>query len=188
MAVVNATGTTGLDTIARNLVQKFDQNKDGKLSTDEFMAVLSALVDRQAPAAASPWSALTAATPATAAPASTSSAAAGSNSASNGSGSAPRLELLAGFDHAKFETSKSTKYKFARAAAQFDLTSVKDKTSAEALLKQMKPAMEKEGLEVLEISKDRIKVTHEGKPIWVDVIRAASTGVNCAFQWLPDEA
>jgi hypothetical protein len=82
--------------------------------------------------------------------------------------------------------SQSIKYKFARAAMEFDVSSVKDKAGAEALLNQMKPAMQREGLDVLDISKDKIQVMYEGQPLWVDVIQGASSG-SALFQWLPLE-
>jgi hypothetical protein len=169
MSVVNQTGTTGLDAIAQNLLRRFDSNRDGKLSADEFTSVLGALVNSLSSITANG--------------ASHASGASGATGATSGGSTA----LLAGFVPEKLQTSQSTKYKFGRAAMQFDLASVKDKASAEELLKSMRPAMEREGLEVLDIRGDKIKVMHEGTPIWVDVIRAASVGIDCVFQWLPEE-
>jgi hypothetical protein len=158
----NTTGVTGLNALAQQLVRTFDRNKDGQLSTEEFTSVLSDFVQRLA----------TADTP--------------NNAASSANSSTTRhTDHLSGFVPEKLESSQSIKYKFGRAAMEFDLSSVKDKASAEALLNEMKPAMEREGLEVLEIKNDKIRVRYEGQPLWVDVIRGASSG-NTAFQWLPE--
>lgn len=160
MSSVNATSGTGIDAIAQQLMKAFDRNQDGQLTTAEFTAVLNGMLGNL--------------------PSTTSAAASSSPAATGGT-----THQLAGFNLSKLDTSQSIKYKFGRAAMGFSVDSVKDKASAEALLNQMKPAMEREGLEVLEISKDKIRVNYEGQPLWVDVIQGASTGAT-AFQWLPE--
>jgi len=162
MSYLNPTGTTDVDAVAQQLMTVFDRNRDGKLTAVEFTAVLSELLTPRTPG-----------TPeATGRPA---------------VATAPRrTDQLAGFDHAKLDASTSTKYRFARAAMEFDVSRVKDKASAEALLQEMRPTMEREGLQVVDISKDRIQVMHEGRAVWVDVIQAAASG-SARFQWMPTE-
>lgn len=156
MSNVGSTGSTGVSAMAQQLMQVFDRNKDGQLTIPEFTSVLSDLMARR-----------------------TLSAAAGGSATS-------RTDQLTGFDPAKLDTGQSVKYQFARAAMQFDVSTVKDKASAEALLNQMRPAMQSEGLEVLDISKDRIQVMFEQQPLWIDVIQGANSG-SPLFQWLPAE-
>jgi hypothetical protein len=158
MSSVNGLGASNsLDAIAQQLLKVFDRNKDGQLSASEFTDIFREVL-RSQPAVLS--------TPAAAS-------------------GAKNVDHLAGFVPEKLATSQSIKYRFGRAAADFSLASVKDKASAEALLQSMRPAFEREGLQVLEISKDRIRVNYEGQPLWVDVIRGATSGTP-AFQWLPD--
>jgi EF hand len=154
-----STTTNGINAIAQEIMRVFDRNKDGQLNSAEFASVLSTLVGGSATASA------------------------GSGA---GAAAAPRTDQLAGFAPEKLATSQSTKYKFARAAMEFDVSQVKSKADAETLLREMQPAMAREGLDVLEVSKDRIKVMHEGAPIWIDVIRAAASGAGTSFQWLPE--
>jgi hypothetical protein len=158
MSYVNPTGQ-GVGAMAQQLMQVFDRNRDGQLTTTEFTSVLSDLL-------------------------ATRTISSGLTTAAAGSGGARRTDQLAGFNPAKFDTSQSIKYKFARAAMQFDVSTVKDKASAESLLNQMRPAMEREGLQVLAVSKDKIQVTYEGQPLWVDVIQGSSSG-SPLFQWMP---
>jgi hypothetical protein len=100
-------------------------------------------------------------------------------------GGGPRLE---GFDPAKLAdpTHKTPKYQFARVAQNYDLASVKDKASAEALLKNMAPQLESSGVKVLSVAGDAIQTIDPatGKSVVVDVIKGANSG-NPAFQWLP---
>jgi hypothetical protein len=165
MSYVNPTGQ-GVGAMAQQLMQVFDRNRDGQLTSTEFTAVLGDLLKHRSIS-------------------STSIDAAAANPGAAGSTSR-RTDQLAGFNPAKFDTSQSIKYRFARAAMQFDVSSVKDKAGAEALLNQMRPAMQREGLEVLDVSKDKIQVMYEGQPLWVDVIQGASSGA-ALFQWMPLE-
>ena len=165
MSSVNVTSGTGIDAIAEQLMKVFDQNKDGKLSTAEFTSVLNGLLNSQ-PA----------------------NATVGANGVANSAApiGAPRSTAhLAGFVPEKLVTGQSIKYKFGRAAMDFSVASVHDKASAEALLNQMRPAFQREGLEILQISKDKIQVNFEGQPLWIDVIQNAGTGAT-NFQWLPE--
>jgi hypothetical protein len=162
MSYLNPTGATGVDAVAQQLMQMFDRNRDGQLTVTEFGDVLRELLTPRTPITAE-------ATAATGVPSVT-----------------RRTDQLTGFDSAKFDVSTSTKYRFARAAMQFDVSGVKDKAGAEALLQEMRPAMEREGLQVVEISKDRIQVMHEGRAVWIDVIQGAASG-SPRFQWLPTD-
>lgn len=156
---VSSTGATGVEALSQQLLRTFDANKDGKLSAGEFTSVLSSMLNAR-----------TNGTSAIEAPAAATSA-------------SRNTSQLAGFDLSKLATSQSPKYKFARAAVDFDLGAVNSKAAAEALLNQMRPALEREGLDVHEVRGDRIRITHEGQDLWVDVIQTASVGAT-AFQWL----
>ena len=161
MSSVNSINGTGANAIAEQLLKAFDANKDGQLSAAEFTTVLSSMLNSArgvAPAV---------------------------QSLEAGPVAMRDTSKLAGFNLSKLATSESPKYKFARAALDFDLGSVRSKADAEALLNQMRPAFAREGLDVEEIKGDRIRITHEGLPVWVDVIQAASVGAT-AFQWLTD--
>lgn len=162
-ALASRNETTAVDTLAQQLIQRFDGNRDGKLTAEEFTSVLRSLIEAQ-PASAT-------ADPAAGAPVE--------------SAGVRRTDHLAGFDLAKLDYSQSTKYRFARAASEASLASVTDKASAEALLDSMRPAFEREGLDVRAVKGDRIQVMHEGQPIWVDVIAGANSGAPM-FQWLPN--
>jgi hypothetical protein len=158
MSSVN--GSVGIDLLTQQLMGRFDRNKDGRLTTEEFTSVLRSLLD--------------------APPVGT-----GSTSGTPGGSGVRRTDHLTGFDHGKLQSSQSIKYRFARAATQFGLESVTDKASAQALLESMRPAFAREGLDVLAIKGDRVQVTYEGQPLWVDVIRGSNSG-SPAFQWLPE--
>jgi hypothetical protein len=145
-----------IQNLQQRLLQSFDANKDNQLSQAEFSNLLGNLLGTGLVNMASTPGAPPAAEP-------------------------PRLE---GFNPDKLATGDSPKYRFARAAMQYSLSGVRDKEGAEALLREMQPAFEREGLDVLGIDKDRIKIRYENQEIWVDVMRAASTGAQ-AFQWLP---
>ena len=97
---------------------------------------------------------------------------------------------LEGFDAGKLAnlTHQTPKYQFGRVASNYDLSGVKDKATAEALLKQMKPQLEANGMKVLAIAGDKIQTIDPatGKAVWVDVIRGAGSG-NPAFAWMPGE-
>ena len=146
--------------MAQQLMLVFGRNRDGQLTTTEFTSLLS-----------EPLSNRTLSSEATA-------------TAADGSGATRRTDHLSGFTPAKFEASQSIEYKFARAAMQFDVSTVKDKAGAESLLNQMRPAMAREGLQVLDISKDKIRIIYEGQSLWVDVIQGSSSGTPM-FQWMP---
>ena len=56
--------------------------------------------------------------------------------------------------------------------------------TAEALLRQMRPALEAAGITVLDVSRGKIQVLDDqGQIAWVDVIRGAGA-FDQAFQWL----
>lgn len=163
MSLGNDTSASAVDALARQLIQTFDSNRDGKLTAEEFTSVLRALIEAKPNASAN-----TSSVP----------------SAMAASG-VRRTDHLEGFDLAKLDASQTTKYRFARAASEFSLASVTDKASAEALLNSMRPTFEREGLNVLAVKGDRIQVLHEGQPLWIDVIRGAASGAP-AFHWLPE--
>jgi hypothetical protein len=163
-ALASRNETASIDMLARQLIQRFDGNKDGKLTTEEFTSVLRSLIEAQPSAAGTGGSSVP---------------------ASIESSGIRRTDHMAGFDLVKLDHSQSTKYRFARAASEASLASVTDKASAEALLNSMRPSFERQGLDVVAIKGDRIQVMHEGQPIWVDVIGGANSG-SPVFQWLPN--
>ena len=171
-------GLNGIELLTQQLMSRFDSNKDGKLTVDEFSSVLRSMLEpRPAAVKASATTAATAATGSAAVSAATSAA---TPMAASG---VRRTDHMVGFEPSKLAGRQSVKYQFARAAMQNDIESVKDKPSAEALLNSMKPAFEREGLKVLAVKGDRLQVDLEGQPIWVDVIRGSGSGTP-AFQWV----
>jgi len=143
---------------ARTLMASLDANRDGQLSTTEFMSFLTGF-------------------------AGSGSGTDTATSAAQHAGVPPRL---AGFDDAKLGNPSHTtvKYLFGRVAQRYTLASVLDKTSAESLLRQMRPDLEAAGITVLDVSRDKIQVLDDqGQTAWIDVIRGASAG-DPAFQWL----
>jgi len=176
-------GLNGIELLTQQLMSRFDSNKDGKLTVDEFSSVLRSMLESQ-PATVKAG-ATTAATAAATGGATTSAAvnAAASAAAPMTARGVARTDHMVGFEPSKLAGRQSVKYQFARAAMQYDIESVKDKPSAEALLNSMKPAFEREGLKVLAVKGDRLQVDLEGQPIWVDVIRGSGSGTP-AFQWV----
>ena len=175
MSINTVQSTTPFDQIARQLVDRFDANKDGQLTTEEFTSFLSNFLT-------------TTATP---------------NASANGlvNGVANGVAAGAGANGLKLGTVKpnmdafdsrkvadpghlTVKYKFAKVAKQYSLESVTDKTKAEELLKQMKADLTAIGLNVLDISKDKIKIKDDaGQEAWYDVIRAAGSGHARGWQF-----
>ena len=167
MAINSVQSTTPFDQIARQLVDRFDANKDGQLTTEEFTSFLSNFLT----------------TPAT------------PNGVANGvAAGAGTIGLKLGtvtpnmdaFDSRKVADPGhlTVKYKFAKVAKQYSLESVTDKTKAEELLKQMKADLTAIGLNVLDISKDKIKIKDDaGQEVWYDVIRAAGSGHARGWQF-----
>lgn len=158
-----------LQQLAQFLLGNFDANKDGQLSLEEFSSILGRM---NSSTQASPVAiAKTATTPVYSAGVDVSRA----------------KSRLDGFSAAKIANAdhRTPKYIFARVAMQSDLSSVKDKASAEATLRGMVPALQEAGLNVLDVRGDKIKITYEGQDVWIDVIARASGGVDPAFQWLP---
>ena len=165
MSAIN--GLNGIELLTQQLMTRFDTNKDGKLTTDEFTSALRSMLEAQPTASTTAASTGATVAPASAVPAS----------------SIRRTDHMVGFEPSKIPARQSVKYQFARAATQFDIESVKDKPSADALLTSMRPAFEREGLKVLAVKGDRLQVEIEGQATWVDVIRGSSSGTP-AFQWV----
>jgi hypothetical protein len=163
-----------LDQLVRSLFQTYDTNSDGKISSDEFSALIARLTGTVASS--------TSATP----------------SPTSATATAPLLPTVAavrrpraaleGFDARKLANPehRSQKYIFARVAQYADLSSVKDKASAEAVLRGMVPELKAAGLDVLDVHGDKIKFVgqNSGREVWVDVVRGANSK-SPAFQWLP---
>jgi hypothetical protein len=157
-----------LQQLAQLLLARFDTNKDGQFSLDEFSAILGRLTPGTVQAAvATSGTATTPVYP----------------TATSVTRAHDRLE---GFNSEKIANRehRTPKYIFARVAMETDLSPVRDKASAEATLRGMVPKLQEAGLDVLGVTGDKIKINYEGKDIWIDVIRGASGGAP-AFQWLP---
>ncbi len=91
---------------------------------------------------------------------------------------------LEGYDNQKLSNPdhKTPKYLFGRVAQNYSLDSVKDKASAEELLKKMLPDLVAAGMIIEEVKGDKIKVKTEIGWEWVDVIRGAGAP-NPGFWW-----
>ena len=159
MGVTSVSAGESIAKMAQQLFDACDSNRDGQLTAVEFQDLLQSLVTKQPLV----------------------------NRASAETSVAPRAvagpPAMEGFDPAKIPARQTPKYMFARVAMQQSLSGINDKAGAEALLEQMRPALKAEGLDVLDVENDRIKIAHEGKEQWIDVIRAAGTA-DQAFQWM----
>jgi hypothetical protein len=160
--------------VARQILQRFDANSDGRLNAEEFASLMSRLTG---PETATTGTTRTSSTPSTAPVLYSTVAPAHSE----------RRAPLEGFDAAKLAnvSHRTPKYIFARVAQGADLGGVRDKAGAEAVLRSLVPDLQAAGLEVLDVRGDRLQVRIEGRETWVDVVRGAHSG-NPAFQWLPE--
>ena len=166
MAISSVSSTNPLDQLAQSLVQRFDANQDGQLTTDEFTSFLSSFLNSISTGNGNALG-----------------LSAGSTASIASSGPKAALE---GYDMGKINDPSNThvKYKFGRIAQNYSLSSVTDKASAEALLNSMKPQMEASGIDVLAIKGDKIQVKDDaGQTAWIDVIRATGSS-NTGWQWL----
>ncbi|MHB8878546.1 MAG: DUF4214 domain-containing protein [Myxococcaceae bacterium] len=91
---------------------------------------------------------------------------------------------LEGYDSGKLNnpSHRTVKYVFGRVATHHSLAGVKDHAQAEALLRKMKPELEAEGLNIIDIKRDKILVQTELGHEWVDVVRGAGSG-NPGWWW-----
>lgn len=157
---------TSFDQLTRSLLNRFDGNKDGQLTTEEFTAFLSQFLSGVTAPAGRPFGAST--TPA------------------KGLQAGVTPPTMNGFDARKLAdvTHTTIKYQFARVAQQYSLDSVIDKASGEALLASMKGDLEAAGVTVLDVKGDKIKLKDDaGQEAWIDVIQSCSIG-KPAWQWL----
>ena len=171
MSINTVQSTTPFDQIARQLVDRFDANKDGQLTTEEFTSFLSNFLTSTVTPNATPNGTANGVV-----------AGAGTNGLKLGTVK-PNMDA---FDSRKIadEGHLTVKYRFARVAKQYSLESVTDKTKAEELLNQMKADLTAAGLNVLDISKDKIKIKDDaGQEVWFDVIRAAGSGHARGWQF-----
>jgi hypothetical protein len=174
MSTLPIDSATPIAQLARSLFDVFDANRDGKLGSDEFASLIAKLTGGTTAANAAATGTVSA----------NSTTPVWSASASDRS---PR-NRMDGFDALKLanEGHRTPKYLFARAAQYADLSTVTDKASAEAMLRGMLPELQAAGLQVTDVKGDKLKVMHEGKEGWVDVICGANGG-SPSFQWLPVE-
>jgi hypothetical protein len=152
--------------LAQQLVQKFDTNGDGSLTTQEFTTFLTTFMGTLGPTGYTGTGTGTGTT--------------------TGAGSGIGRGQMEGFDMNKIGDPGVTtvKYKFARVAQNYGLASVNDMGSAQSLLNQMVPELQAAGVTVLGVDRDKIQVLDDsGQSAWIDVIRGAG-GANPAWQWL----
>jgi hypothetical protein len=155
-----------IDQLARSLVDRFDVNKDGTLSTGEFTSFLSNFLNAVGPNA-------------------NAAGIADGNAVVNGikGGGAPKM---LGFNAAKLADAGhlTIKYRFGRVAQGYSLDSVKDKASAETLLRSMADDLKAAGLPVLDVKGDKILIKDAaGHDAWFDVIYSAGSGRNTGWQF-----
>ena len=168
MAISSVSSTNPLDQLARSLVDRFDANKDGQLTTDEFTTFLSSFLNSVSTGSNGNAFGLSGVVP--------------TKSASSG----PKSPME-GFDAVKLAdpSRNHVKYKFARVAMNYSLNSVTDKVSAGALLDSMKADLQAAGIDVLGIKGDKIQVNDDaGQPAWIDVMRGDGRGGAAAWQWM----
>jgi len=172
MSIMAVQSSNPLQELARTLFSNYDGNNDGLLSSDEFTTFLNRLVTTTAASTTTTTTGVTASafTPIT------------TTALTLTTGPRSSME---GFDFAKVANTNhlTMKYKFARVAWNYDLSSVTDQASAETVLKGMVPDLEKAGLSVLEVKGDSLKLEDDAGEFWVDVVRGACSG-SPAFQWL----
>ena len=169
MAISSVSSTNPLDQLARSLVDRFDANKDGQLTTDEFSSFLSNFLN-------------SAATPSGTVPSITSAPVSFAKVATK--------QPLEGFDAGKLAdlSHNSLKYRFGRVAQNYSLASVSDKASAQAVLNSMKSDFAAANVDVLDVKGDKLQLKDDsGQTIWVDVIRGAGAGAGAGWQWMPVE-
>jgi hypothetical protein len=106
-----------IDELAQSLVQRFDANQDGQLTTDEFTSFLSSFLNSLSTGNGNALGVST-------------------TSSTNTAGNSGPKTPLEGCDMRKINYPSNThvKYKFGRIAQNVSLSSVPDKASAEALL------------------------------------------------------
>ena len=169
MSINSVQSTTPFDQIARSLVDRFDANKDGQLTTEEFTSFLSNFL-----------------TSATAATPNGNAYGVAAGAGSNGLKLGTVKPALEGFDAGKIADlgHLTEKYKFARVAQQYSIESVTSKSAAEALLNTMKADLQAAGMDVLDVKNDKIKIKVDGQEAWIDVLRGAGSGKAAAWQWL----
>ncbi len=171
MSINPLQSTSTLNDLASALVSRFDLNKDGQLTTEEFTQFLSTMLGSTG--------------------LSTRASTTDSTGSTTGSAGSTGFHgtvrpVMAGFDAGKLAdvTHTTMKYKFGRVAQRYSLESVNDKASAGALLTSMKPDLDAAGLDVLAVDGDSIKVKDDaGQEAWIDVIRGSKSGAP-AWQWL----
>jgi hypothetical protein len=165
MSTINS--TTSVQDLAKSLMQTFDTNSDGKLTTDEFGAFLSKLLSGVNTAASATAAAATN-TPGATATIGTSSI------------------KFEGFDFsATKDPLKSAKYSFANAAKAAG-TMPTSKAEAEAWFNQnIKAKMEADGHRINWVKGDKIQVSDANGTFVVDYVRGADSG-SPALAWQPE--
>jgi hypothetical protein len=150
--------------LAKSLMQTFDTNNDGKLTSDEFGAFLSKL--------------LTGVTTASAATAASTTSATATTAAASGTG-----VKFEGFDFSVTKDPlKSAKYSFA-AAAKAAGSMPTSKTDAETWFNtNIKPKMEADGHRINWVKGDTFQFTDAGGTFVVDYVRGASSS-DPALAW-----
>jgi hypothetical protein len=161
MSTINS--TTSVQDLAKSLMQTFDTNSDGKLTTDEFGAFLTKLLSGVNTA--------------------TSAAATSASATSTIGTSSIKFE---GFDFSVTKDPlKSAKYSFANAAKAAG-TMPTSKAEAEAWFNQnIKAKMEADGHRINWVKGDKIQVSDANGTFIVDYVRGADSG-SPALAWQPE--
>jgi hypothetical protein len=155
------TPTASVQDLAKSLMQTFDSNSDGKLTTDEFGAFLTKLLSGVTTASATTASATSATT------------------ATTGTGSVK----FEGFDFSVVKDPlKSAKYSFA-AAAKAAGSMPTSKADAEAWFNtNIKAKMEADGHRINWVKGDTFQFTDAGGTFVVDYVRGAASS-DPALAW-----
>ena len=169
------TGTTAVQDLATALMNRYDSNKDSKLSADEFNSFLTNLLGTTGVSSAAGTSTATGAAAATTTTPLTSLGASGNY-----------RHQLEGFDMNKMDNAsvQSVKYKFGRVAERYDVNGASSSMAgAESLLNSMTTDLSAAGLTILGVQNDKVQMLDDaGKAAWFDVIRGAGA-TGCGWQW-----
>lgn len=166
MSITSISSATNVQSLATNVLQQFDTDRDGRLSVDEFSQFLNRLIDSLSSgdeAAHSLTSSLGQATP----PLTSLTSAAGDGS---------YRSALEGFDMRKLDDPSTTSVKYQAARVFQNYAPTVDN------LGNVVSALNAAGLPATQVGDDTIDFG--GSVGKIDVIRAAGEGGR-AWQWLP---
>lgn len=164
MSTVN--GTQSVQDLARTLMQNFDANKDGQVSTQEFGTFLTQLLSGI-------------------------NGAAGTAYKGTALGTSPTTSAVTGSSNLKFEgfdfaavkdPAKSAKYAYAAAAKKSGIMPTSKADAEQWFNTSIKPEMEKLGHRIDWVRGDKFQFTNWQGTFVVDYVRGAGSG-NPALAW-----